>query len=148
MDVELTEAWLSEETGISREVLRSAREKNLGAADWQRGSRGQIVWLWSALNRCKGEFPEFTALIEKFKGAANAPAEAVPSLETVWLVVTRKFANPQLIEAEDEEGGLWRVRVRDSANFAKGMRVHARPAKNKSEPWVSVGRAPRWPGRY
>lgn len=148
MDVELSEAWLSEETGIPRDVLRGAREKNLGAADWRKGSRGQIVWELSGLNRCSVEFPEFAGILEKITGGVEGAERALEALEVIEAVVIRKFPNPRLIEAEDGAGARIRVRVHENKNFARGMRIKARAPKVKSMPYQLEGRSPRWPGRF
>lgn len=72
MSVEITEIWLAEETGISRERLRELREEKLSAADWRKGSRGQVVWEVSGLLRAVEALPDLASVFEKFDSAAEA----------------------------------------------------------------------------
>jgi hypothetical protein len=148
MDVELTEAWLSEETGVPRERLREIREKNLSAADWRKGTRGQIVWELTGLDRASVEIIEFAGIIEKITGGPEGARRALAGVTVLEARVVRKFGNPQLIEARGQSGELFRVKVHSSKNFTAGMCIKVRPPKVLGSPWVLVGRSPRWPGRF
>jgi len=148
MDVELSERWLSQETGLSRDILREHREKNLAAGDHRKGSRGQIVWEITALDKLSAEYPEFATILENLKGGEEGARKALGPSEAVDGLVTRMFANPHLIGAELPGNRQILVRVHDNKNFRPGMKVKARPAKDSGAPWVHEGRCPRWPGRY
>lgn len=147
MDDEITEAWLSDETGLSRAVLKGFREKNLSAADWRTGPRNMVVWEKSALRKARGRWRDMNELIEKICGpeeGAQTPQE-LPMV--VKASVVRKFANPQLIEARTATTAIL-VRVHDNKNFVSGMSIKARRPKAATSPWVLEGRCPRWPGRF
>lgn len=148
MDVELTEACLSEETGVSRELLRGLREKKLSAADWARGSRGQIVWEMSGVRAAVEDFPEMAVVLKKFEQGAERQDAPQAGLKAVDGIVTRKFANPRILEALVNGNELIRVKVRDSKNFIKGMSIRVVPPKVKTALWQLEGRCPRWPGRF
>jgi hypothetical protein len=158
MDAEITEAWLSEETGLSRSVLREFREKNLSAADWRTGARNMVVWERSALGKARGQWRDMNGLIEKIltggepaeagaEVAEYAPERAEVLPEVVQASVVRKFANPHLIEARTDTTAIL-VRVHNNENFVSGMSIRARRPKASTSPWVLEGRCPRWPGRF
>lgn len=144
---EITEVWLSEETGISRSVLKGFREKNLSAADWRTGPRGMVVWEESALRKARGRWRDMNALIEKICGAEEGAEGPQELAAVVTASVVRKFGNPQLIEARTATAAIL-VRVHDNKNFVSGMSIKARRPKSSGSPWVLEGRCPRWPGRF
>lgn len=144
---EITEAWLSEETGLSRAVLKEFREKNLSAADWRTGARGMVVWEQTALQKARGRWRDMNGLIEKICGAENGPEMTQEGAVVLTASVIRKFANPQLIEARTQAAAIL-VRVHDNKNFVSGMSIKARRPKTPGSPWILEGRCPRWPGRF
>jgi len=148
MDVELTESWLSTETGVSRSLLRSIREKKLSAADWRKGSNGKIVWELTGLDKGSAEVPEFAGIIEKIKGGIQGAQKALAGLTPVEAVVTRKFRNPKLIEARLGSDERIMVRVHSSENFVPNMKIKALEPKVSGSPWLLHGKCPRWRGRF
>jgi len=70
--------------------------------------------------------------------------EEAPPREEV-LVVTQVFqVNKQGLRATNEAGELLTVRVRDNANFHRGMRIPCQQIKGSL--WRLKGRLPRWRG--
>lgn len=152
MDDEITEVLLSEETKISRSVLREFREKNLLDADWRIGQRNMVVWKRSAIDKLCMAWPEMDCLRQQKIMAAEKLDDELVKMPTqgpqvINAEVVRKFRNPQLLGARTSTEEIL-VRVHNNKNFAPGMCIRAKPPKGMTKIWTLDGRCPRWPGRW
>lgn len=157
--------------GLSIEELRRRRKKCLvEGVDWIRDGN-RVLLTDEAVQKIRAEcaLPEPLPGPEKSAdqheaapgqkngaggGLSREPLRLGPGLRLqTELVVYRTVMNRQVLEAHEEGAdpsdrrNLVRVRVRDSVNFVRGMRVRVRFVQ-EPDLFEHVGRLPRWKGKY
>jgi hypothetical protein len=91
------------------------------------------------------------APVEPVAGFDSLDGDGTAEREVREFVVAKRALNSRIVFAaenlEDEDASRWvRIRVRDNANFVRGMRVRARFEQEGL--FVLVGRCPRFRGRW
>lgn len=153
-----TELAVSEETGVSRSVLRRLRAGMKEGEHFVRGDNG-ITYTEAGLVALEGvgvvmprKKPTAGSSVVDGVEDGLAPetgvAQAVDgAMAKKTAVVTRTFVNLRILEAELESGNLVNVRVRDNRMFAKGMKIPVLMPDDGTKVWRLGCRQPRIRGR-
>lgn len=137
------EAAIALTVGLTRDEIRTARDRNLEKnVDWQMHGR-QVVWTQAGLNNAidldlvpSADYA--IAIVDEKK------LPGVPDLQE--LQVKRVYPNPRLLLATLPNGDEVRVQVKTNLNFRPRMMIKARCVEGTL--YQLVGRCPRYPGRY
>ncbi|MBM4165239.1 MAG: hypothetical protein FJ222_12485 [Lentisphaerae bacterium] len=156
------EREVAEKLGLSRATIRAVREKVLVRGRDYDLEGGAVKYTDAGLQRVELEVGAKTAApsttpspAENRRGGEGQdsppPASKAPEgtlrddFSPQEAVVVRGFRNLRLIQAEIA-GRLVRVRVRNSVNFVKGMRIPVRLLNG--DLYELARRCPRWRGRW
>lgn len=165
MTFTILEKDLCERIGINRDIFREFRLKHLTEyADWEINA-GQVFLSEDAAKKTlrhielqiTQDTPQdmsssgkaSTHPSEPLMGALKQSALFPDEKRQVSLMVCTLYRNPRIIGAlnpEDPDKKVLRVRVKNSKNFIKGMKIPCRHVKN--DLWDLVGRCPRSRGRW
>lgn len=148
------EGVIAQILGISRHDCKNIREKNLKRGDDWNFVNKEIKYSNDAVRRLL-QLLEVSGDVERnVKEKLNLVPKGGKDAEVDYreLVVERTCKNSKivLVRMEQEDGTLGeeilRVRVQDSKNFVKGMRMKCYHIQ--SDLWEFIGRCPRARGRW
>ncbi len=167
MSEELFTVWqshLASRLGLSIEEIRLAKKGLVEGTDWALvGNR--IKFTEKGAQEVAAVLGCSIPPAPKLLGFGAVPVE-IPALPSdseppkknhangaASFLVIRKTANPHILEAYPEgsdpavRANQVRIRVKDSQNFTRGMKISARPCLAAGL-YEFTGRVPRWPGKY